>query len=328
MTDTVLADGAHSAEDASLESQRAGFLQDVLAGLSRPQKSLPPKYFYDAAGSELFEAICRTPEYYPTRVETALLTEAAPQIARAIPFGAALVEFGSGASDKTRLLLDAAPQVRLYVPVDISAAALAPAAARIAAAYPQLVVAPVEADFTRPMRQPEVARAPVAIGFFPGSTIGNFTPEEAAAFLEKAHDLLGRGALFLIGADLIKDPAVLEAAYDDAGGVTARFNLNLLVRINRELDGDFDLSRFVHRACWNAEASRMEMHLESRADQTVHVAKRSFDFRAGETIHTENSHKFDPAGFRIMAEWAGWALQEQWISPVQPFALFLLRARR
>jgi dimethylhistidine N-methyltransferase len=300
------------------------FEADVLEGLSRPQKALAPKYFYDEAGSALFEAICRTPEYYPTRVETALLAEVAAELAPHIAPGAALVEFGSGASEKTRLILDASPGVGLYVPIDISVEALAAAAARIAAAYPNLRIAPIAADFTQPLRQAALEGAPTVLGFFPGSTIGNFTPAEAQAFLTGAHALLGPRAQFLIGVDLVKDLDVLRAAYNDAAGVTAAFNLNVLARMNRELGGDFRLDRFAHRAIWNADLSRIEMHLESLEPQTARVAGRVFHFRQGETLHTENSHKFTVPAFTALALSAGWRVASCWTSCDQPFAAFLL----
>jgi len=308
-----------------LDGEASPFEADVLEGLSRPQKALAPKYFYDEAGSALFEAICRTPEYYPTRVETALLVKVAADLAPDIGSGAALVEFGSGASEKTRLILDAAPSFRLYVPIDISVEALAAAAARIAAAYPNLRVAPIAADFTRPLRQAILTGAPTVMGFFPGSTIGNFTPAEAQRFLTAAHALLGPCASFLIGVDLVKDLDVLRAAYNDAAGVTAAFNLNVLARMNRELCGDFRLDRFAHRAIWNPGLSRIEMHLESLEAQTATVAGHPFHFRRGETLHTENSHKFTAASFTALAVSAGWRVKAHWTSDVQPFAAFLLQ---
>ena len=240
--------------------------------------------------------------------------------------GAALVEFGSGASTKTRLLLDAAPQVGVYAPIDISPVALDEAAAAIRRDYPGLTVAPLLEDFTRAMALPSEAQGRPVTGFFPGSTIGNFTPEEAAEFLTQARGLLGAGARFLVGIDLVKDPATLVAAYDDAAGVTAAFNLNLLRRINRELGADFDLSRFAHRAVWNAAQSRIEMHLESLADQRVRVAGRTFRFAAGETLHTENSCKFTVEGFAALAARAGWSLEARWVSPEPAFAVVALVA--
>jgi len=304
----------------------AQFEADVLEGLSRVQKTLAPKYFYDDLGSALFEAICRTPEYYPTRVETALLAQVARALGPEIQAGTVLVEFGSGASDKTRLILDASPGVALYVPIDISGEALAAAAARIAATYPSLKVAPIAADFTQPIRHAALGDATAVMGFFPGSTIGNFTPLEARRFLGDAHALLGTNASFLVGVDLVKDLDVLRAAYNDAAGVTAAFNLNLLARMNRELRGDFRLDRFAHRAIWNADLARIEMHLESMEAQTVRVAGRAFHFRKGETLHTENSHKFTVPSFTSLALSANWTLKTCWTSAEQPFAVFLLTA--
>ena len=302
------------------------FAADVIQGLSRPQKELSAKYFYDAEGSRLFEAITELPEYYPTRTELALLQAKAGEMAKAIPDGAALVEFGSGASTKTRVLLDAAPQLGVYVPIDISKSALDEAAASIARDYPSLPVAPQVDDFTTALSLPQETEGRPRVGFFPGSTIGNFRPAEVVSFLKGAHRLLGEGAGFLVGIDIAKDEQTLVAAYDDAQGVTAAFNMNLLTRMNRELDGNFDLSAFKHRAVWNPVDSRVEMHLVSLRDQEVKVAGKVFDFAAGETIHTENSYKFTVEGFSSLAEQAGWKLERRWESPAPSFAMVLLRA--
>jgi dimethylhistidine N-methyltransferase len=319
--------GLRLALDGAGEGSRpSDFEADVVAGLSRPRKAIPPKHFYDAEGSRLFEAITELAEYYPTRTEIGLLRSAAGEIARHIPDDAALVEFGSGASVKTRILLDAAPQLAVYAPIDISASALEGAAKAIRADYPGLTVAPLRDDFTNALRLPPEAEGRPVVGFFPGSTIGNFTPDEAKAFLVAARRLLGEGAAFLVGIDLVKDPAVLTAAYDDALGVTAAFNKNLLARINRELGGDFDLDAFAHRAVWNDAESRIEMHLMSLRDQTVRVAGREFAFRAGETLHTENSCKFTIDRFAAMARAAGWTLEQHWVSPDPAFGVVLLRA--
>ena len=307
-------------------SEESDFARDVLAGLARPQKAVPPKYFYDAEGSRLFEAITELAEYYPTRTEVALLRRSAKEIAALIPAGAALVEFGSGASTKTRILLDAAPQVGVYAPIDISQSALDEAAASIRRDYPKLPVAPLTDDFTNALNLPSAVRGRPVVGFFPGSTIGNFTPAEARDFLAGARHLLGEGASFLVGIDLVKPEPVLVAAYDDALGVTAAFNKNLLGRINRELGGDFDLDGFVHRAVWNPKDSRIEMHLESVRDQGVSVAGQAFSFRAGETLHTENSYKFSIEGFAALAAEAGWTLERTWSSEQPAFAVVLLRA--
>jgi len=311
--------------DGSVEQgDHREFSADVIAGLSAAQKVLSPKYFYDGAGSALFEEICLTPEYYPTRTETALLRDIASEIAASIPDGAVLVEFGSGASDKTTLLLDAAPQVAAYVPIDISDDALTQAVARLSHRYPALPVIPLAGDFTTELELPTAVQFKPKIGFFPGSTIGNFTPPQAIAFLRSVLNLLGANATLMIGADMVKEAATLVAAYDDADGVTARFNKNLLTRINRELGGNFDLDAFDHEARWNATLHRMEMHLVSRMDQIVNAAGYAFSFKAGESLHTENSHKFTTASFAALAEQAGWKIKQQWISAAPHFAVFSL----
>ena len=320
--------GVRLADDDRLSAVTPGngFLDEVVSGLSASPKTLPAKYFYDAEGSRLFEAICELPEYYLTRTETALLRQIAPEIAARIPDGAALVEFGSGASTKTRILLDAAPQVAVYAPVDISPSALAAAAASLREAYPALKIAPLVEDFTRAINLPQGAKGHTPVGFFPGSTIGNFAPEEAEALLRQARMLLGAGSLFIVGADVAKDPAVLIPAYDDAQGVTAAFNRNVLVHINRELGGTFDPGAFAHRAVWNAEESRIEMHLESTRDQIVMVGDYGFRFAAGETIHTENSYKYLAEAFEAIASRAGWTVAQRWVSEDPAFAVYALMA--
>ena len=302
------------------------FLGEVVAGLSATPKTLPAKYFYDAEGSRLFEAICELPEYYLTRTETALLRRIAPEIAARIPAGAALVEFGSGASTKTRIVLDAAPHIAVYAPVDISPSALDAAAASLRKDYPDLAVAPLVEDFTKAIGLPEGAKGHAPVGFFPGSTIGNFAPDEAEALLRQARSLLGEGSLFIVGADVAKDPSVLIPAYDDAQGVTAAFNRNVLVHINRELGGTFDPAAFAHRAVWNADESRIEMHLESTRDQIVMVGDYGFRFAAGETIHTENSYKYPPQAFETIARRAGWTVVQRWVSEEPAFAVYALTA--
>ena len=302
------------------------FLDDVLEGLSKPQKALPPKYFYDAEGSRLFEDICELDAYYLTRTELGLLRGAAAEIAALIPQGAVLVEFGSGASLKTRLLLDAAPQLSAYAPIDISRSALAAAAKIIRRDYPGLEVVPLAEDFTTALRLPDKLAGRPRFGFFPGSTLGNFAPDEAQALLAHARVLLGDGGQFLVGVDLVKAADVLVAAYDDPPGVTAAFNKNLLVRMNRELGADFDLDAFAHLARWNAEESRIEMHLESLREQVVAVAGRRFRFDAGETLHTENSYKFTPEGLERLAARAGWRPRRWWVSAHPAFALSLLQS--
>jgi dimethylhistidine N-methyltransferase len=308
------------------DNGNADFETDVVQGLSKPRKAIPPKHFYDAEGSRLFEAITELAEYYPTRTETELLRTAAAEMAAQIPRDGALVEFGSGASVKTRILLDAAPQLAVYAPIDISASALQGAAAAIGRDYPNLRVAPLREDFTRAIELPPETAGRSIMGFFPGSTVGNLNDGEARAFLRGAHQLLGPGASFVVGIDLVKEEETLLAAYDDAQGVTAAFNKNLLVRINRELEGDFDLDAFGHLSIWNAAANRIEMHLVSLSDQTARVAGHEFSFAAGETIHTETSCKFTVEGFARMAAEADWTLQYAWTSAEPAFALVLLRA--
>ena len=320
--------GVRLADDDHLSAVTTenSFLDEVIAGLSAEPKSLPAKYFYDAAGSRLFEAICELPEYYLTRTETALLSRIAPQLAARIPEGAALIEFGSGASTKTRILLDAAPQVSVYAPIDISPSALDAAAESLRDAYPQLAIAPLVDDFTRAIDLPDGAKDHASVGFFPGSTIGNFPPDEAEALLRRARTLLGEGAMFIVGADVAKSPDVLVPAYDDAQGVTAAFNRNILAHINRALNGTFNPEAFAHRAVWNAQESRIEMHLESRCEQIVMVGDYGFRFAAGETVHTENSYKYRPEVFEAIAVRAGWVVAERWINEDPAFAIYVLTA--
>lgn len=321
--------GVRLADDdrASEPTPENSFLDDVIAGLSANPKSLPSKYFYDEKGSKIFEAICELPEYYLTRTETALLSSIATDLASRIPEGAALIEFGSGASTKTRIVLDAAPQVAMYVPIDISQSALSAATESLRETYPKLLVKPLVDDFTRAIDLPEGAKGHARVGFFPGSTIGNFAPEEAEKLLRRARTLLGEGALFIVGADVAKSPDVLVPAYDDAQGITAAFNLNILAHINLALGGTFDPEAFVHRAVWNADESRIEMHLESRRDHLVMVGEHGFQFAAGETIHTENSYKYVPAVFEAIAGRGGWTVLDRWISANPTFAIYVLKAQ-
>lgn len=300
---------------------------DVLVGLQSYQKTLPSKYLYDAVGSRLFEQICGLPEYYVARTEIALLKSAAAEITEGLPPGAALVEFGSGASVKTRLLLDGATDFRLYVPIDISETALSEATHSIREDYPGLNVSPLVGDFTQSLTLPPAAAGLPVVGFFPGSTIGNFAPWEAKSFLEDARNLLGRGSSLIVGVDVAKSADVLVPAYDDAQGVTAAFNKNLLTRLNREFDAEFDLDDFEHRAIWNPQESRIEMHLVSLREQIVGIGNWVLEFGAGETIHTESSYKYRPDAFREMAEEAGWQTSRIWISEDPAFAIFVLKAQ-
>ena len=307
-------------------AEDAGFREALVEGLSQPQKAVSPKWFYDAEGSRLFEDITRLPEYYPTRQEAALLRDVAPDWAARFGPGSVLVEFGSGASEKTRILLDAGVDLAAYVPIDISPDALGEAAERIAEAYPRLTVAPLVSDFLHLEALPAGAGPGRRIGFFPGSTIGNLDPDEAVAFLKAARALLGDDALFILGVDLVKDPAILVAAYDDSQGVTAAFNLNLLDRANRELDADFDLDGFTHQAVWNAADSRMEMHLEATRDMAVELGDRRIAFAEGETVHTESSRKFTEESLQRMVESAGWTMAQFRSGPAPSVALALLQS--
>ncbi len=302
------------------------FAAAVIAGLSQPQKVMPARFFYDRAGSELFEAITALPEYYPTRTEISILSDCATDIAAAIGPGRAVIEYGSGSSAKTPLLLRAiAPAA--YVPVDISAEFLAASAAALASDFPGLPVLPVAADFTAAFRLPAAVAALPRLGFFPGSTLGNLAPAAAIDLLRGFASGLGDGAWLVIGLDLApgaaKTIAMLEAAYDDAAGVTAAFNLNLLHRINRELDGDIDVSAFRHHALWNAVLGRIEMHLLAARDVAFTAAGQHFSMAGGETIHTENSYKWTLPEARLMAQASGWTPVTAWSDAAGCFALHL-----
>jgi dimethylhistidine N-methyltransferase len=303
------------------------FLDDVLAGLAAPQKSLPPKYFYDWRGSKLFEAICELPEYYPTRTEMAIMDARLGELVRLLGPETQLVEFGSGASVKTRLLI-ARAQPSLYVPIDISEAQLRGACTELARMFPWLNITGVVADFTRPLKLPEFVGVPIRrkVVYFPGSTIGNLTPEEALEFLQGVREIVGPGGMLVIGVDLKKDRRTLEAAYDDPRGVTAEFNLNVLARINRELGADFQLKRFRHRAFYDEALGRIEMHLESLYQQIVHVGGQRFEFRAGETIHTEISCKYTVEEFQSLARGARFHAEQAWTDPADLFAVHAMMA--
>ena len=288
------------------------FASEVIAGLSVKPKRLPAKYFYDLAGSALFERITQLPEYYPTRCEVALLRENAPAIASLFPAHCALVEFGAGSSKKARILLGAAATIEAYVSVDISGDFLQQDANQLRRDFPHIAVHPVVADFTQRFVVPAAVADVPRVGFFPGSTIGNFEHHEAVEFLRHAGATLGDGAVLVIGVDLIKDISILSPAYNDAEGVTAKFNLNLLARINRELGGNFDLGSFEHHACYNRERSRIEMHLASLKRQKVRVNGKTITFRLGETIHTENSYKYTIESFQALAQAAGWSPLKVW----------------
>ncbi len=301
------------------------FAADLIAGLTVRPKRIPPKYFYDAAGSALFEQITRLPEYYPTRTELRILEENAASVARWIPPGTTLVEFGSGSSAKVRRLLQGGSPISTYVPVDISAEFLNGQALELAQDFPGLRVMPVAADFTQPFQLPHGVRPEQRAGFFPGSTIGNFEPAEAEAFLKHAGAVLGPGSALLIGVDLVKETDILEAAYNDAAGITAAFNRNVLARANREFGADFDLATFEHFAYYNVLRCRIEMHLVSRIVQAVQVCGIRIPFLAGERIHTENSYKYEIKTFQALARRAGWSSEVVWTDPDQLFSVHALR---
>jgi len=301
------------------------FLEDVVGGLLRPRKEIPPKYFYDERGSQLFEAICETPEYYLTRAETALMTVRAGEMARRLGPHCAVIEYGSGSGRKTRILLDALDPV-VYVPIDIAREQLLATAATFASDFPRLAVLAVCADYSHPLALPALTEhgARRCIIYFPGSTIGNLSGPEATAFLENARTLAGPGGGMLVGVDLKKAAARLNAAYNDARGITAEFNLNLLRRVNRELGAGFDLSAFRHHAFYNAARSRIEMHLINLKDQKARIGGRAIRIRAGESIHTENSCKYSVDEFRRLASSAGFDPVACWTDPDRLFAVHYL----
>jgi dimethylhistidine N-methyltransferase len=311
-----------------LQPETGGFLEDVLAGLAKPQKELPPKYFYDARGSALFEAICELPEYYLTRTESAIMHDRGADMARHLGPGCALIEFGSGSGRKTRILIEAAAPAA-YLAIDIARVQLEATAAELARDFPALEVTAICADYSRPLTLPPLAaqESRRRVIYFPGSTIGNLTPAEARVFLRNARGLAGAGGGLLIGVDLKKDTALLNAAYNDTRGVTAEFNLNVLARINRELGAAFDLSAFRHFAFYNEALGRIEMHLVSTKAQSVTVGGGVFRFRPDETIHTENSYKYSIPEFQELGRGAGLAPMECWTDPERLFAVHYLGVR-
>lgn len=308
------------------EGVDTAFRSDVLAGLAQEPKAIPARWFYDDAGSQLFEDITRLPEYYPTRAETEILTQRSADFAAMIGEGRAVVEFGSGSSVKTPLLLSAINPAA-YVPLDIAGDFLRAAAADLAAKFPGLPVYPVEADFMRQVALPEEVAALPKLGFFPGSTIGNMVARTAVDLLRNMRETLGVGSQLLIGMDLIKDESVLVAAYDDAAGVTAQFNLNLIRRVNRELAGDIPVDSLRHEARWNDDFARIEMHLVATRDIAFTVAGQHFALAEGESIHTENSHKFDPRTSNMLLHAGGWEPVARWTDGEARFSLLLAEAR-
>lgn len=311
----------------TLDEVDPAFRADVLNGLSEPIPAIPARWLYDRRGSELFDDITRLPSYYPTRIETALLNERMGEIAGKACNGCAIVEFGSGSSTKTPLLLRAM-RPAAYVPIDISGEYLRESAARVDAQFPGIPVHPVEADFTKDVELPAAIDDLPRLGFFPGSTIGNFIPRTATDLLRHFRDILGTGAKLLIGMDRVKPVERLIAAYDDPEGVTAEFNLNLLHRINRELGGDIPVDAFAHESRWNDMLGRIEMHLVAQRDVDFAIEGRGFRFKAGETIHTENSHKYGPRGARLLLLAGGWTPLAEWTDEAEDFALILAEAQR
>jgi dimethylhistidine N-methyltransferase len=314
---------AGSAAVLDLEPASSDFLAEAIAGLSQSPRTLPCKFFYDERGSELFLKICELPEYYVTRTELQILKEQGANIASCLGAGIELIGLGTGAGTKTRLLLEKLRDPVAYVPVDISKEQLEQSTLLFRELFPGLEILPVCADYLQPVTLPTPAnQARRKVVYFPGSTIGNFEPEEAVNFLRRIYDACGKEGGLLIGVDLQKNREILERAYDDAQGVTAQFNLNLLERANRELGADFQLYQWQHRAIYNAEAGRIEMHLISKRDQTVHIANHEFRFRAGEGIVTEYSYKYTPEGFDALAAKAGFVRTALWTDKARLFGVF------
>lgn len=313
-------------EDGQMSLADPAFRADVLNGLAARPRAIPARWFYDRRGSELFEEITQLPEYYPTRTETALLERVCPEVARVVGLGGAVVEFGSGSSVKTPVLLRAV-RPAAYVPIDISGDFLRDSAREIAAQFPVMAVEPVEGDFLKPLKLPAGIGGLARLGFFPGSTIGNMAPVAAVDLLRTMRSSLGEGSALLIGIDRIKDPAVLVPAYDDAAGVTAAFNLNLLERINAELAGTIPVESFAHVARWNDDRARIEMHLEATRAVAFEVDGRGFAMAAGETIHTENSHKYSDRDARLLLAAGGWTVTRAWTDDAGLFGLYLAEAR-
>ena len=310
--------------DFAETADREDFRRAVLAGLSSRPRAIPAKFLYDARGSALFDEICELPEYYLTRTETAILKRRAAEIGHRAGEGCALIEFGSGSSVKSRLLIEALPELALYAPIDISREHLDVTAARLQRDYPKLRVLPVCADFMGPV--PPIESSGRRLGFFPGSTIGNLTPAEATAFLRHARQLLGDNGALVLGVDLRKDPQRLHDAYNDSSGVTAAFTLNLLRRMNRELHANFDLAGFAHEAFYDEGEGRIEIYVRSLREQSVSVAGQRFDFAKGERIHTEYSYKYDAAALRVLAEAGGFRMTETWTDPERLFAVVYMQS--
>jgi dimethylhistidine N-methyltransferase len=309
----------------TLDPQALAFREDVLAGLSAPVPAIPARWLYDRRGSELFDEITRLPSYYPTRTETAIFHAIMPEVASRVPKGAAVIEFGAGSQTKTPILLEKI-EPAAYVPVDISGDYLEQSAADLQQQFPHVEIIPVTADFARPFTLPDRIKHLAKLGFFPGSTIGNFVPRSATDLLRQFRTLLGSGAQLLIGMDRVKSVQRLIDAYDDPEGVTAEFSLNLLARVNRELGSDIPVEAFRHDARWNDILSRVEIHLVALRDVSFSVSGRSFSFARGASIHVENSHKYGPRGGRVLLLAGGWTPIAEWSDPEGDFAEILATA--
>ncbi len=317
---------SRTAPEFEVDDLREEFAEAVLSGLAQDEKTIPCRFLYDARGSELFEKITDLNEYYPTRTEIALLERIGPELAKLAGPGRAVIEFGSGSSRKTHVLIDHLDDIAAYVPIDISDDALAEAAQRLVQRHPELTVLPVHGDFGGDIDLPRSLRMSPKLGFFPGSTIGNLNRDEALAFLSDTAKLVGHNGTLLIGVDLKKPLEILLPAYNDKDGITAEFNLNLLHRINRELDGNIDVSNFEHEAIYNADAGRIEIYIRSLIDQEISVCGQQISFEQSERIHTENSHKYSISEFRELAAEASWKSEQVWTDPEQLFSIHYLRA--
>ncbi len=300
------------------------FAHAVLSGLDNQQKKIPSRFLYDTKGSELFEDITNVEEYYPTRTEITILQKSVAEIAKITDEKTILIEFGSGSSKKTPLLIEALHNLEAYIPIDISNSALIDATKYLQRRFQDLEIIPLHADFTQEIKLPPIKSGFFNLGFFPGSTLGNFEKHEAIEFLKTAKQILGENCGLIIGIDLQKCPEILIPAYDDSSGVTASFNLNLLSRINRELDGNFDINAYEHKAIYNEHSKRIEMHIESLTNQTVNILGYKFEFEKGETIHTENSHKYSIESFKQLASEADWSVLKHWTDKENLFSLHYL----
>ncbi|MBI4005324.1 MAG: L-histidine N(alpha)-methyltransferase [Gammaproteobacteria bacterium] len=310
----------------AVDTAKNTYLEDVLHGLGRKQKSLPSKYFYDDAGVKLFDEICRLDEYYLYHTELRMLPQISQELSQMISGELDVIEFGAGSLIKIRLLLEHLNGVRHYMPIDIAGNYLRKATSQLRDELNDIKVTPIEADFTNTIKLPDCDDDITRMGFFPGSTIGNFSPTQSAFLLEKFRKSLGGNSWLLVGVDTKKSPSILHRAYNDGAGITAMFNKNLLLRINRELDGTFDIDQFAHYAFYNIQEGRIEMHLVSLTDQKVSVSGVRFSFQRGESIHTENSYKYSPEEFSKLAEFAGWRIKRQWQDENQLFSHHLLYA--